>query len=711
MRHVQHRDQDLRATEVELLSAHGGILPAYIGRSNREGAASGPFRAPRTQNMQIFFKPLAALIAVLCLFVTPAAAQAQGGAKSGNPGAAAVIVAEHAAQIAKPSRQTIGPVIAELAGSGDPMAAEILSAWANRGLAQRKSDGALLLIRAEGADWRLRDLTGADLGTAAKSGLSELKPNAGVRGLIQTALVQFTLLDPDPAKRLAALAAIARDGEASHLEPLRAAIDAEPDAQLRAQKQRLERLLTLRFDPDRGARIAAIQSFGADLGLDLRAALNPLVATQRRAFANAAPAGSNIARELVPGRDFSRDQAYELLVSQGAATPRLDAKAAREALIAHIRDGQVGGVAVARLDSQAARDRAYSALEAAGQVPAAATEDEVTARLAGFRFYDVYADPDAEVTGAASAALAAISTRVGLMQFADLTLDALSLASIYFLAAIGLAITFGVMRVINMAHGEFIMMGAYTGYVVQQLIPDYTLSLIVALPAAFVVTFAAGVAMERLVIRHLYRRPLETLLATFGISIALQQLAKNIFGTQARPLTAPSWLDGALVFNDVLGISYIRIAIFVLALIFLGFILYMMQRTRLGLEVRAVQQNPAMAASMGINPDRINMLTFGLGSGIAGIAGVAIGLFAKVTSELGSDYIVQSFMTVVVGGVGNIWGTLAGAALIGLLQKTIEWFNPSNTLAAQTYMIAFIIIFIQFRPRGIIALRGRAAGD
>ncbi|MGR3584069.1 MAG: urea ABC transporter permease subunit UrtB, partial [Pseudooceanicola nanhaiensis] len=315
------------------------------------------------------------------------------------------------------------------------------------------------------------------------------------------------------------------------------------------------------------------------------------------------------------------------------------------------------------------------------------------------------------VTEAAQEVLRSIEVKLAFNQFLDLTLDALSLASIYFLAAIGLAITFGVMGVINMAHGEFIMMGAYTGYVVQQLIPDYTLSLIVALPCAFAVTFAAGVAMERLVIRWLYARPLETLLATFGISIALQQLAKNIFGTQARPLTSPGWLDGALSFNDVVSISYIRIAIFVLALVFLAFFLFLMKRTRLGLETRAVTQNRNMAASMGINPDRVNMLTFGLGSGIAGIAGVAIGLYAKVTSELGSDYIVQSFMTVVVGGVGNIWGTLLGATMIGFLQKGIEWFNPSNTLAAQTYMIIFIIIFIQFRPRGIIALRGRAAGD
>jgi urea transport system permease protein len=215
--------------------------------------------------------------------------------------------------------------------------------------------------------------------------------------------------------------------------------------------------------------------------------------------------------------------------------------------------------------------------------------------------------------------------------------------------------------------------------------------------------------MERLVIRWLYHRPLETLLATFGISIALQQIAKNIFGTQARPLTSPGWLDGALVVNDVVSISYIRIAIFVLALIFLGLYLYLMNRTRIGLETRAVVQNPRMAASMGINPDRINMLTFGLGSGIAGVAGVTIGLYAKVTSEMGQDYIVQSFMTVVVGGVGNIWGTLLGATMVGFLQKGIEWLNPSNTLAAQTYMILFIILFIQFRPKGIIALKGRAA--
>ena len=639
---------------------------------------------------------LVCLLAVL--FSLPMRAETAGQILTANVGL-----------IEKASRQTIAPAIDALAASGDPAAAAVLQAWAAKGLGIRKSDGAFFLIAPNADGYALRDLAGVEAGQAAKSDITELKPNAGVRGMIATALVQFTLSDPDPAKRQSALESIAKDPQADALMPLRASIKGEADAGLLAQKQRLEQLLTLRFDADPAARVAAIKGFGTDLGLDLRAALNPLLATKRLAVV--APPDANIAREVMLGRDLPEAEAYDLLVAANLAPARLTLEAQRAALIANLQDGAVGGVALADLNSQAARDRAYTALENAGVVPIAATDDEAKAALAAHRFYDVYTEPDATVTAAAAAALEAIGYKVGAMQTADLALDGLSLASIYFLAAIGLAITFGVMGVINMAHGEFITIGAYTGFVVQLWVPNYTASILIALPLAFAVTFAAGVALERLVIRHLYKRPLETLLATFGISIALQQILKNVFGTQARPLTSPGWLDGAWVLNDVVSISYIRIAIFVLALAFLGFFLWLMKRTRLGLEVRAVTQNPTMAASMGINPDRINMLTFGLGSGIAGIAGVAIGLFAKVTSELGTDYIVQSFMTVVVGGVGNIWGTLAGASMIGGLQKVIEFFNPSNTLAAQTYMILFIILFIQFRPRGIIALRGRAAGD
>ncbi|MGC9417417.1 MAG: urea ABC transporter permease subunit UrtB [Rhodovulum sp.] len=623
------------------------------------------------------------------------------------------LLQENRELIEQSSRRTIGPAIEALRNSGLPQAQEVLEKWQAKELWQRESDGLFFFVERAGDDYRLIDIgTGLDAGTATKNDLDQLKPNSGIRGMIGAALVQFQLSDPDPAKRAEALDAISRDAEEGHLAALRASIEVETDPRLKARKERLERLLTISYDPDPTTRIAAIESFAGDLGVDARAALNPLVATTRAVVSGDPPATENVARVLEPGGEaLTEDEAYALLVAANLAPPRIGRAEIRAALAANIEAGRVGDMPVAQLDTSAARERAYMALAESGIVPPTATEAEVAEALASHTFYERYAETNPEVTAAATAALDAIALKVGLNQAADLTLDALSLASIYFLAAIGLAVTFGVMGVINMAHGEFIMMGAYTGYVVQQLVPDYTLSILIALPLAFAITFGAGVAMERLVIRWLYNRPLETLLATFGISIALQQLAKNIFGTQARPLTSPDWLDGALVINDVVSISYIRIAIFVLALVFLALFLFIMRRTRLGLEVRAVTQNPRMAASMGINPERINMLAFGLGSGIAGVAGVAIGLYAKVTSELGQDYIVQSFMTVVVGGVGNIWGTLLGATLIGFLQKGIEWFNPSNTLAAQTYMILFIILFIQFRPRGIIALRGRAAGD
>ncbi|WP_299365375.1 urea ABC transporter permease subunit UrtB [uncultured Paracoccus sp.] len=609
----------------------------------------------------------------------------------------ASVLQTHRDQIEKPSRRTIAPVIEALAGAG-PQAGPVLEAWADRRLGL--SGERFVIVEGDRA-------TDAVTGTPVLEEARLLKPNSGVRGLIGAALVQFQLADSDPARRAAALDAIARAPDDTHLAALRAAGD-EPDPTLAARRARLERLLTIRFDRDPQARIAAIDTFSDDTGADLQAVLNPLLATTR-IVAPKFPEGANVAADLTPGEYMPEDEAYRLLVDAGLAPARLAPEAQKLALAAHVVNGAVGGVPVAELSRPDRRDAAYDALAAAGLVPPAATAAQVERAVSAHRFADIYTEPDSGVTDAARGALRAMALRQGVMQAADLTLDALSLASIYFLAAIGLAITFGVMGVINMAHGEFIMMGAYTGYVVQTLIGGRTLSLVVALPSAFAVTFLAGVVLYRLVIRHLASRPLETLLATFGVSIALQQIAKNIFGTQARPLTAPAWLEGSVGWGEIVSISTIRIAIFGLALLFLCLFLWIMNRSRLGLEVRAVTQNPGMAASMGINPDRIAMLTFGLGSGIAGIAGVAIGLFAKVTSELGSDYIVQSFMTVVVGGVGNIWGTLAGAALIGFLQKGIEVMNPANTLAAQTWMILLIIIFIQFRPRGIMPTRGRAA--
>lgn len=624
------------------------------------------------------------------------------------------LVQSHAPNIIKGSVKTAPPIIADIQNNSGDVAQKFLLAWQSKDLWYRRSDKLIVLVTEnQNQLYTLLDLqTQKPIDQVAKSEIKQIKPNSGLRGLLGTALVASQLTSENLDVRTTSLKSLARDPKRSHLKPLRLAISNETDAQMLAQMTRLEQLLTMQYDTDTDARVAAINSFENDLGLDVRARLNPLLKTTLT-VSQTPPQENSFAQMVIPGEttELSVAQAYGMIVARGWAATDITQKDKRTALIDNLKNGLVAGIDVETLDNELAREAAYTALVATGSVPADVSKGDISSALERVFFYNAYVEKPPKVVTAATNTLNKINTKVGISQAIDLFLDGLSLASIFFLAAIGLAITFGVMGVINMAHGEFIMMGAYTGYVVQQVITNYTLSILIAIPAAFAITFAAGVAMERLVVRHLYHRPLETLLATFGVSIALQQLAKNIFGTQARPLTSPDWLGGAWMINDVISISWIRVAIFVLSVLFFVMLWFTLNKTRFGLETRAVTQNPRMAASMGINPDKINMLTFGLGSGIAGIAGVAIGLFAKVTSELGSDYIVQSFMTVVVGGVGNIWGTLAGAAMIGFLQKGIEWFNPSNTLAAQTFMIVFIIIFIQFRPRGIIALRGRAAGD
>ena len=622
------------------------------------------------------------------------------------------ILQENRKLIIKSSRKTIEPAIEAIVTSGLPQAKKVLQTWKNKDLWLRKKDG--LFFQAKKIDNKTYELIDLEnnkvIDQDSKSNLKQIKPNSGIRALIANALVRFQLSDPDPNERITALKAIERAPSKEALIPLRISIDGEPNLNIKEMKVLLERLLTISFDETENQRLEAINDVSGNLDIKVRATLNRLLTSKIEIFSGEVPTDLNVAK-TIEYTSIGANEAYDLLVLDGLAPERLSQKDIKQILTEHINNGNLDNFAASELNTINSRLEALEFLVQKGFVSSNPTEQEIRKTLERYKFVEIYDEKSSAVTSAAKKTLEDLSNKVAVNQMLDISLDAVSLASIYFLAAIGLAVTFGVMGVINMAHGEFIMMGAYTGYVVQQFITDHTISIIVAIPLAFLVTFSAGVIMERLVIRWLYKRPLETLLATFGISIALQQLAKNVFGTQARPLTSPQWLDGAFVLNDIVSISYIRIAIFVLAIIFLVIFLFIITRTRLGLETRAVTQNPKMAASMGINTDKINMLTFGLGSGIAGVAGVAIGLFAKVTSELGSDYIVQSFMTVVVGGVGNIWGTLAGAAMIGVLQKIIEAFNPTNTLAAQTYMIIFIIIFIQFRPRGIIALRGRAVGD
>ena len=644
-------------------------------------------------------------------------------------------LAQKAKLIQKSSSKTVDPVLQEIQDIGGEIAAEFLQNWKDKKLYYIKSNGQFVLVEPAGKDDEGKKLTlvfdaisGKQLGKMLAKTLRQIKPNSGVRAKIASTLVPVQLASRNLKVRYEGVKTLIRDIRPSHLQPLQNAIRIESDQSLKQRMQQAYVFGVIAHDDDPNEVETAILSLRNNLSLEARAALNPLLKTKTDAGKNLPP-DANVAwiitignsndnvnakltkgpPEIGPNRELTITDAYKILEEKGLVDEIVSTKFRNEKLVEFAKNGQIGEIALSSLTTEKARNEAYEQLVLQNLVPPRIDQQQMQKTVSEYIFYTVYENPSKQITDAAKDVLTGINNKVSVFQLLDLALDGLSLASIYFLAAIGLAITFGVMRVINMAHGEFIMMGAYTGYVTQLIVPSYTISIMLAIPAAFCVTFLAGVLMERLVIRRLYKRPLETLLATFGVSIALQQIAKNIFGTQARPLTSPDWLDGAFVVNDVLAISNIRIAIFSLGLLFFGLMLYVMTRTRFGLETRAVTQNPMMAASMGIRTDRINMLTFGFGSGVAGIAGVAIGLFSKVTSELGSDYIVQSFMTVVVGGVGNIWGTLAGAAMIGSLQKLIEWFNPSNTLAAQTYMIIFIILFIQFRPKGLFASKGRAA--
>jgi urea transport system permease protein len=286
-----------------------------------------------------------------------------------------------------------------------------------------------------------------------------------------------------------------------------------------------------------------------------------------------------------------------------------------------------------------------------------------------------------------------------------------SLGSVLLLAAIGLAITFGVMGVINMAHGEMVMLGAYTTFVVQEAIRSsapglFDYSLAIALPCAFLVAFAIGVAIERGIIRFLYGRPLETLLATWGVSLILQQAVRTIFGPTNREVGNPSWMSGGFEVGQ-LAITWNRLWIVAFALAVFALLLFVSNRTAWGLQMRAVTQNRRMAASMGIRTPWVDAFTFGLGSGIAGIAGVALSQIGNVSPNLGQGYIIDSFMVVVFGGVGNLWGTLLGAFSLGIANKLLEPY--AGAVLGKIIVLVLIILFIQKRPRGLFALKGRAA--
>jgi urea transport system permease protein len=408
---------------------------------------------------------------------------------------------------------------------------------------------------------------------------------------------------------------------------------------------------------------------------------------------------------------FSADPAARLGAARDALRyPSADEAALLEKAIAAEKDSEIRAameqsLAAARLVSGAKRERL-----AAARTLGTTTDPQIKNLLAEVR---AAPDTDPEVRQAADTALASINNRLWLVGLAANLFQGISLGSIFLLAAIGLAITFGVMGVINMAHGEMIMLGAYAAYVCQQFFRAFLppgwidAYLVVAVPVAFLFAAAVGVVLERSVIRFLYGRPLETLLATWGVSLILQQAVRSIFGSPNKEVSNPSWMTGGFDLIGGFTITRNRIVIILFCFVVLGVLALILNRTRFGLQMRAVTQNRPMASVMGIRTARVDALTFGLGSGIAGMAGVALSQVGNVSPNLGTIYIVDSFLVVVFGGVGNLMGTLVGALSLGIVNKFLE--PVAGAILGKIVVLVAIILFIQGRPRGLFALRGRTA--
>ena len=423
-----------------------------------------------------------------------------------------------------------------------------------------------------------------------------------------------------------------------------------------------------------------------------------------------------IASVIAQSQLVSPDKSLRLAAARDLIKrPREDAITAMTKALAKEKDSEVKEalmLALAKVNlasnDQARRMAAVGIMKASGSIEFVADLKDLLKKNSDGSFIEQNAD----LRLAAQQAIAVIERKQFFISQVGNLFYGLSLGSILLLAALGLAITFGLMGVINMAHGELLMLGAYSTYVVQTLFRNYFPDLIdwyllAALPIAFIVTAAIGIALERSIIRHLYGRPLETLLATWGISLILIQTVRLIFGAQNVEVANPSWLSGGVELMEGVVLPYNRLEIIVFVIFVVGLVWALLQRTHLGLQVRAVTQNRPMAAAMGISTSRVDMWTFGLGSGVAGLGGVALSQVGNVGPELGQAYIVDSFMVVVLGGVGKLAGTIAGAMGLGIVNKFLE--PISGAVLAKIAVLVFIILFIQKRPQGIFALKGRMA--
>jgi len=402
-----------------------------------------------------------------------------------------------------------------------------------------------------------------------------------------------------------------------------------------------------------------------------------------------------------PDASVRMDAVREMMLSLDEPTVALLRERAAVETNSSVKKEIATGLALADLDGTDAKAR----LAAVGVLSHSVSHD-VRNRLALL----VDGEKDEQVRQAAVSALQTIDRWRTFYSDIETLFFGLSLGSVLVLIAIGLAITFGVMGVINMAHGELMMLGSYTTFAVQAVMPGHIgASIFVSIPAAFIVSGLMGILMERTIIRFLYGRPLETLLATFGVSLILQQLVRSIFSALNRSVITPDWMSGSLRINDALAITYNRLYIIIFTIIVFALIMLVLKRTRLGLDIRAVSQNRAMAKAMGIRTEWVDAMTFGLGAGIAGMAGVALSQLTNVGPNLGQSYIIDSFMVVVFGGVGNLWGSLIGGISMGIFNKLLEPY--AGAVLAKIFVLVALILFIQIRPRGLFPKAGRAAED
>lgn len=512
---------------------------------------------------------------------------------------------------------------------------------------------------------------------------------------LDAATVKKLAADDSDAK-IEAINKIVADGDAAALPVLKA-----------MQEDQLQRA---------GARVVIVTDAGVNDALTGEAVTVPsdqleaiVINNRLRGELDSAMAGLRV---VSPERDVRLAAATELAASASEEMLMLLKRAHERETDAEIKSllGQARALIEIKSPDVMVRRQAVQAL--------AQSENSATKQLLApllEKFPDgTFAEPDAGVRDEAQKAMRAIDQRFVLPQIAGTLFYGLSLGSVLLLAALGLAITFGLMGIINMAHGEMLMLGAYTTYVMQTLFRSYFPDavdwyLVAAVPAAFLVAALVGVALERSVIRYLYGRPLETLLTTWGISLILIQFVRMVFGAQNVEVSNPSWMSGGFDLGGDVVLPYNRIVIIFFAAFVVFLVWLFLSRTRLGLYVRAVTQNRRMADCMGIPTPRVDWLTFGLGSGIAGLGGVALSQIGNVGPDLGQSYIVDSFMVVVLGGVGQLAGTIIAAIGLGEVNKFLEPF--AGAVLGKIIVLVFIILFIQKRPQGLFALKGRTADN